>query len=111
MVNSLERDAIKLIAELHIDSGWIDRWKSLSHGERKRAQIAVALWLDPVVLAVDEPTNHIDADARKLLREALRNFRGVGLLVSHDRELLDELCGQCLFIDPPEAVMPDLTFG
>ena len=78
---------------------------TLSYGERKRAQIGVALWLEPEALAVDEPTNHLDMDARDLLTEALHSFTGIGLLVSHDRELLDSLCHQCLFMDPPEVVL------
>jgi macrolide transport system ATP-binding/permease protein len=90
---------------LGIDDGWPARWPTLSFGERKRAQLAVALWQEPAVLAVDEPTNHIDADARRLLLRALRGFRGVGLLVSHDRELLDALCQRCLFLDPPDATL------
>ncbi len=91
--------------KLNISLDWHDRWDTLSHGERKRSQIAVALWKQPELLALDEPTNHIDADARRLLIDNLRQFRGVGLLVSHDRELLDALCRQCLFIFPPNAVM------
>ncbi len=76
---------------------------STSHGERKRAQIATALWQAPDLLAVDEPTNHLDLDARKLVADALTRFAGVGLLVSHDRMLLDSLCGQCLFAEPPHV--------
>ena len=91
--------------KLNISLDWHDRWDTLSHGERKRSQIAVALWKQPELLALDEPTNHIDASARRLLIDSLRQFRGVGLLVSHDRELLDALCRQCLFIFPPNAVM------
>ena len=92
-----------LCGRLGIGADWPDRWHTLSHGERKRAQIGVALWMAPGVLAVDEPTNHIDLDARRLLTRALHSFAGVGLLVSHDRELLDALCRQCLFIEPPRA--------
>jgi len=84
---------------------WADRWGSLSHGERKRAQIAAALWRRPDVLALDEPTNHLDAHAKGVLLAALKSFRGVGLLVSHDRDFLDALCSQCLFIFPPRIVM------
>jgi macrolide transport system ATP-binding/permease protein len=91
--------------QLGIERDWIKRWGSLSHGERKRAQIAVAFWRQPAVLALDEPTNHIDADARAMLVPALREYRGIGLLVSHDRELLDGLCQRCLFIAPPDAIM------
>jgi ATPase subunit of ABC transporter with duplicated ATPase domains len=54
---------------------------------------------------VDEPTNHIDGEARSLLLEALLRYRGVGVIVSHDRDLLDALCGHCLWLDPPGAVL------
>lgn len=97
-------DATVLKARLRVFEDWPERWSTLSHGERKRAQIAVALWREPAVLALDEPSNHIDADARRLLLRALKEFGGVGLLVSHDRALLDELCTHCLMIDPPDAV-------
>lgn len=98
-------DATVLKARLRVGEDWPERWSTLSHGERKRAQIAVALWREPAVLALDEPSNHIDADARRLLLHALTEFGGIGLLVSHDRALLDELCTQCLLIDPPDAVL------
>jgi len=91
-------------SQLGIADDWLHRWNTLSHGERKRAQIAVALWLEPDVLAIDEPTNHIDAPAREIIAQALCSFKGIGLLVSHDRELLDSLCYQCIFIDPPEVI-------
>ena len=91
--------------DLGVEDGWETRWESLSHGERKRLQVAVALWRAPGLLALDEPTNHLDAGARAALLAALRRFRGVGLLVSHDRELLDELCTQCLFVQPPAATL------
>jgi ATPase subunit of ABC transporter with duplicated ATPase domains len=94
-----------LKSRLRVGDDWPERWATLSHGERKRAQIAVALWREPAVLALDEPSNHIDADARRLLVRALTEFGGIGLLVSHDRDLLDELCAQCLLLDPPSAVL------
>ena len=76
-------------------SGWIptalERWSTLSPGERKRWQIGAALAREPDVLLLDEPTNHLDAEAREWLVSALRRFRGVGVLVSHDRELLEAL--------------------
>ena len=100
-----DRKAFKLRGQLGIENDWIDRWDSLSYGERKRAQIALALWRMPAVLALDEPTNHIDYETQCLLDSSLGSFTGVGLLVSHNRELLDSLCRQCLFVEPPEAVM------
>ncbi|MFA5203147.1 MAG: ATP-binding cassette domain-containing protein [Lentisphaeria bacterium] len=105
LVYAGDREALAIKRQLAVAEDWPDRWATLSHGERKRAQIATALWAAPDILALDEPTNHIDADARRMLVAALHDYHGVGLLVSHDRELLDELCGQCLFLDPPDAVL------
>ena len=97
--------ACELRGRLDIDNDYLDRWDSLSHGERKRAQIGHALWCTPPVLAIDEPTNHIDSRARALLIDSLKRYPGVGLIVSHDRELLDELCTQCLWLEPPHHQM------
>ena len=104
-IQASEGEAHEIRGRLKIAAAWPNRWDTLSHGERKRAQIGVALWRRPYILAIDEPTNHLDAEARELLIGALRAFSGVGLLVSHDRELLDTLCHQCLFMEPPQATM------
>ncbi len=98
-------EAFHLRGRLGIEEGWLERWNTLSHGERKRAQVGTCLWLEPELLAVDEPTNHLDREARRMVVEVLRAYRGIGLLVSHDRELLDHLCRHCLFVDPPIAVL------
>ncbi|HPB50233.1 MAG TPA: ATP-binding cassette domain-containing protein [Myxococcota bacterium] len=100
-----DREAHRLKVDLDIADDWFGRWATLSHGERKRAQIGVALWSDPDILAIDEPTNHIDTDARRLLARALGGFRGTGLLVTHDRALLDTLCARCAFVEPPGIVV------
>lgn len=105
LLESTDAGACRIRGQLGIHSDWPYRWSTLSHGERKRSQIAVALWRDPAVLAVDEPTNHLDENARRMLQQALEEFRGIGLLISHDRELLDGLCRQCVFIDPPGAMV------
>ncbi len=92
----------RLISVLGIGFDWPYRWDSLSHGERKRAQIGTGLWKQPGLLALDEPTNHLDAEAKRYILNALRDFRGIGLIVSHDRLLMDELCSRCLFARPED---------
>jgi len=104
LLESTDAEACRIRGRLGLQNDWPSRWQSLSHGERKRSQIAVALWRKPSVLAVDEPTNHLDDNARKMLKQALEDFKGIGLLISHDRELLDGLCRQCVFIDSPGAI-------
>ena len=84
-----------------LELGTLDprRWNTLSPGERKRWQLAAALVDEPALLLCDEPGNHLDAAARDLLLAGLREFSGLGVLVSHDRELLDALCTATLFLD------------
>jgi len=96
---------------LGVGYDWDTRWSTLSHGERKRAQLAVALWREPDILAIDEPTNHLDGEARDRIAAALARFRGAGLLVSHDRALLDRLCSECLFLEGGSAQTVPGTFS
>lgn len=74
---------------LGVQAAEIERFDQLSAGERKRWQLALALSSEPSVLLLDEPSNHLDAAGRSQLAAALRRFEGVGILVSHDRALLD----------------------
>lgn len=104
-MDAADPDAILWRARLGIGPDLAGRWNTLSHGERKRIQIGAALWRNPGVLALDEPTNHLDAQAKDALLNALRSFRGAGLVVSHDRDFLDALCSQCVFIFPPTATV------
>lgn len=97
--------AVRLRASLELEDDWLWRYGTLSHGERKRIQVACALSLNPAVVSLDEPTNHLDSQTREVLLGALKAHRGVGLLVSHDRRFLDELVSQCLFIDAGRATM------
>ncbi|HEX7150768.1 MAG TPA: ATP-binding cassette domain-containing protein [Thermoanaerobaculia bacterium] len=86
-----EGEGYALRGRLELEPEMLDRWPTLSPGERKRWQIGAALDDAPDVLLLDEPTNHLDAAARTLLVNELRRFRGLGLVVSHDRELLATL--------------------
>ena len=103
-------ETIKLRCLLEIDDAWLWRYDTLSQGERKRIQIACALAGDPAVLALDEPTNHLDAGTRELVARTLASYRGIGLLVSHDRALLDELVHSCVFLDQGSATVVPGTY-
>ena len=98
-----DSNAGKLSALLEIGFDWFYRLETLSEGEKKRLQIAIALFKDPDVLAVDEPVNHVDEGGRRIITEVLKNFRGTGLIVSHDSLLLDSLCMRTIFIENSNA--------
>ena len=95
--------ARRLRAQLALDPDDLDRWPTLSPGERQRWQIAAAIDRGPHVLLLDEPTNHLDADARKTLAEALRGFGGIGLVVAHDRAFLDSLVTRTVWVEDGEV--------
>jgi len=92
------KEAYKLRDLLKVEDEWLGAWEVLSHGERKRLQLAVALASDSDVLMVDEPTNHLDSRSQAIVVEALKSYKGIGLLVSHDRTLLDALSQQTVMI-------------
>ena len=65
--------------------------RSLSMGERTRALLALFQGRSVNVLVLDEPTNHLDVEAIEQLEDAVRDFTGTLLVVSHDQALLDSL--------------------
>ena len=86
------REAIGLLARFlfpHEDHE--KRVGDLSGGERNRLQLAKLMVLRPNFLILDEPTNHLDITAREAVEEALEDFEGTLLVVSHDRYFLDKI--------------------
>lgn len=65
-----------------------DSIQYFSGGERARLALALIVWDEPNLLLLDEPTNHLDMDTRQALIDALTEYEGSVLIVSHDRQLL-----------------------
>lgn len=87
------------MSRLELDRAPWERWATLSAGERKRWQVGAALASDADILLLDEPANHLDEKSRNLLIAALREFTGIGVLVSHDRVFLERLCQRTLWLE------------
>ncbi|EDM35776.1 fused predicted transporter subunit of ABC superfamily: ATP-binding component [Pedobacter sp. BAL39] len=68
----------------------------LSGGERNRVHLAITLKKGSNVLLLDEPTNDIDVNTLRALEEALENFGGCAVVISHDRWFLDRICTHIL---------------
>ncbi len=78
---------------------------SLSGGEKARLMLGLATFEGPHLLILDEPTNHLDIDSRAALMEAINDFPGAVILVSHDRFLI-EACAERLWLVGGGTVKP-----
>ncbi len=76
---------------------------SFSGGWRMRLNLAQALMCRSDLLLLDEPTNHLDLDAVIWLQEWLKKYQGTLLLISHDREFLDQICTHIIHIEQQKA--------
>ena len=71
--------------------------KNLSGGEKARLLLGLATFFGPNMIILDEPTNHLDIDSRAALAEAINEFPGAVIMVSHDRYLI-ESCADRLWV-------------
>jgi ATP-binding cassette subfamily F protein 3 len=77
--------------------------RSLSGGEKARLLLGLATFFGPNMIILDEPTNHLDIDSRAALAEAINDFPGAVIMVSHDRYLI-EACADRLWVVADQAV-------
>ncbi len=75
----------------------------LSGGERARLALALITRDAPHMLILDEPTNHLDVDAREALVQALNNYSGAVVVVSHDRHMLELTADRLVLVDSGTA--------
>ena len=81
------------------------RASSLSGGERARVALALMMLSDANLLVFDEPTNHLDVESIEALEDALENYEGSVILVTHDRALLAALATRIWSFD--DATLTD----
>ncbi len=79
------------------------RVDKLSGGERARLALALITRDAPHLLILDEPTNHLDVDAREALIQALNNYSGAVILISHDRHMVELTADRLILVDSGTA--------
>ena len=91
----VETKAKKMLRGLgYRDSDFDRKAKEMSGGWIMRARLARLLVMEPDLLLLDEPTNHLDLLSLLWLQNYLKNYTGALLLISHDRQFMDEVIGQ-----------------
>jgi len=95
----LEPKAKRLLAGLAFRESDFDRpAQAMSGGWIMRAHLARLLVMEPDLLLLDEPTNHLDLESLQWFQEFLRNYPGAIVMISHDREFLNQLVGSIVEI-------------
>lgn len=95
-----ESDAAILLNGLGIDVSYHNKYmKDLSGAEKVKVLLASALFGDPDILILDEPTNYLDIEAKVWLEDFLLDFDNTVIVVSHDRHFLNKVCTHMLDID------------
>ncbi len=89
--NSSESNAISFLLRMAFDYDQVRQpIRTLSGGERSRLQLALVMLRQPNLLLLDEPTNNLDIPSVEVLEDALEDFVGTVLIISHDRYFLDQ---------------------
>jgi ATP-binding cassette subfamily F protein 3 len=76
----------------------LSKIQNFSGGEKSRLVLAMLIYQKPNLLLLDEPTNHLDLEMRQALAEALQDFAGAMVIVSHDRHLLSVSCDKLVLV-------------
>ncbi len=79
---------------------------SLSGGEKNRLALAIELKKPTNFIILDEPTNDLDYETLNLLADKLNSFKGTLIIVSHDRDFLDQLVNKCYFFEGAGVITP-----
>ena len=101
-----ESDAAILLNGLGLDVSYNDKFmKELTGVEKVKVLLARALFGNPDILILDEPTNYLDIEAKMFMEEFLINFDNTVIVVSHDRHFLNKVCTHMLDIDYGKITM------
>ena len=105
-----ESDAKAMLTVLELEN-FDEKIKNLSGGQKKRAALCKVLLQKPDILILDEPTNHLDNKMSDWLENYLKSFRGVLLMVTHDRYFLDKVTNHIWEVEGGKVYYYDANYS
>merc|ERR1719326_273887 len=87
---------------LETQFGTYSKISALSGGQKVKVVLAAAMWMEPHVTILDEPTNFLDRDSLGALATAIKNYAGGVIIISHQREFYSALCPEVWSVVPGE---------
>ena len=93
-----------LVKFLFYSEGIYTRLNKLSGGERLRLKLFCLMQQDNNLLIMDEPTNHIDINTKEVLEEAIKDYKGTIIVISHDRYFINKIATRIVYIENKKLV-------
>ena len=105
-------EARSMLARMLLTGDQVERpMSTLSGGERARVELALLLLSETNLLILDEPTNYIDIPSKHAVEDALNNYEGTIIVVTHDRYLLDSVCTKVCEVKNKKATLFNGTYS
>lgn len=102
---NIEEKLSKVCTGLKFDDSFLDKAFSLLSGGEKTTVVLGKLLIDnPDILLLDEPTNHLDMDSIEWLESYLKSYKGIVIIVSHDRYFLDNVVTKIIEVEDMECI-------
>ena len=95
-----ESTMLSIIDSMQINSDVLDmKLMNLSGGQKSKIAFAHVLYSNSEILLLDEPTNHLDASTKDFITDYLKRYKGMVLIISHDKDFLNQIVSKILYIN------------
>jgi ATP-binding cassette subfamily F protein 3 len=98
-LGNMDNEMLRIIEKMGLDALTDRKMTELSGGQKSKVAFARVLFMNAGLLLLDEPTNHLDVSTKDFVANYLRNYQGMVMIISHDKEFLDGVVNKILFLD------------
>ena len=98
-LGNMDNEMLRIIEKMGLDDLTDRKMTELSGGQKSKVAFARVLFMNAGLLLLDEPTNHLDVSTKDFVANYLRNYQGMVMIISHDKEFLDGVVNKILFLD------------